>query len=158
MKEKEPIPEWIREQNRQQAKQKRIALRLLRMGVRPKHVCETTGLSPGIVSKVRSSNGVATKPKASSYFIYGLACPRNGQLFYVGFSADPWRRFYNHLKHPESAWLASWLCILGETDDVPHLRILCKSFTDNPHKLESWWIMRMIKQGHPLVNREITDW
>jgi hypothetical protein len=100
-------------------------------------------------------------------YIYGLACPLDGKVHYVGQSVDPTNRFAQHINTKTRHSLLNakdrWLCGLEEQGLEPTLVILeeigeRKGHLSPPEVLnrissaERRWIRRLLDSGHPLGN------
>lgn len=73
--------------------------------------------------------------KGTKTYVYGLM-NENGEVFYIGKSSRPKSRFYDHVSH------------LGKHDMI--MKIL-----DIFYDVETYWIEKLTKEGHPLQNKEI---
>ncbi len=95
-------------------------------------------------------------------FIYGLLCPVENKIRYVGQTTEPPRRFRQHLQgHGRST--SSWIGWLRDKNLSPKLVILEEvdgqydMFTrmlPQVRKAEQKWTRRLLSEGHPLLNHE----
>jgi predicted GIY-YIG superfamily endonuclease len=73
--------------------------------------------------------------KGTKTYVYGLIDEKNN-IFYVGKSSRPKSRFYDHTSH------------LGKYDIK--MKIL-----DIFYDVETYWIEKLLSEGHPIKNKEI---
>lgn len=112
-------------------------------------------------------------------YIYGLLCPLDGKIHYVGKSNDPVLRLRSHMNEMGQwqRWVAEygdryangkrvhnakllWLDRLDQRSLRPKLVILEEAPKEElpcgriPHSAELRWIERLAAEGHPLTNEE----
>lgn len=94
----------------------------------------------------------------STYYIYTLTNPNNGEVFYVGQTTDTGRRFKQHCLKDEKTRSGRYIKEMGcspiintvHTFQAPEM-----SFDNNCSKvyeIEKRWIRKLSKQGAHLVN------
>lgn len=114
---------------------------------------------------------------ADKTYIYGLLCPIETKIRYVGQSVQPVERYRQHLASPrgvmkghsdwrEKGYLSNpkeaWLGELLDRDLEPELVILeILDYGDDapqgkerkpPHLAEQAWVRQLLNEGHPLTN------
>jgi hypothetical protein len=95
-------------------------------------------------------------------YIYGLLCPRENKIRYVGKTDYPDERYKVHLSEARRGrWPKDfWIQGLRARNLKPRLIILerlavCNSDTTYctlSKNAEFYWIRRLLKEGHPLTN------
>ena len=86
-------------------------------------------------------------------YIYGLICPRSGQIRYIGKSIRPKDRLNDHMNDRSKCHRVNWLSSLREDGLKPSLAIL-----EIVPRGESWqdrerhWIAHGLLSGWPLTN------
>lgn len=108
-------------------------------------------------------------------YVYGLLCPYEEKIRYVGLSEEPVARLRVHVKDTRSprkdgalSAKQRWLQELKEADEEPTLVILEEIHYERPEgvwhnrklpgasphlEAEERWIERLRAEGHPLTNR-----
>lgn len=104
-------------------------------------------------------------------YIYGLLCPKENLIRYVGSSRYPARRYKHHTSahqiHLGNMWKSNphlketWVATLHAEGLMPELVILQRltDYSENPRRpdpevrrAEYQWILKLIQDGHTLLN------
>lgn len=85
-------------------------------------------------------------------YIYGLCDPETGDVFYIGKSVDPDKRFAAHLSKQPNPYLAERVAALKDRGVMPRLDILECTDQDHWQERERWWIAHGRSNGSPLAN------
>lgn len=89
--------------------------------------------------------------------IYAILDPTTKEVVYVGRSKDPVKRLHYHVhyrSHSSNEDLKKWLQNLRLLDLKPLLRIIKTVSASSAAGEENKQIVRFLKQGHPLFNRQ----
>lgn len=90
--------------------------------------------------------------------VYGLKDPRNGEIFYVGMSTDPYNRYGQHLiVNKKQDHSAKDIRILDMRKDelIPELIIFEKNIPiEDVYERERYWIYHYLNLGMPLTNAQ----
>lgn len=105
---------------------------------------------------IESPEADASCGEDETVFIYGLACPVEGIVRYVGQSISPYNRVIQHSRsyaHPE---LASWIEGLVKTSQFPQVVILEVATIATANECERQWVVHYYGQhGSRLLNRAL---
>ena len=88
-------------------------------------------------------------------YIYGLLCPIQNKIRYVGKANNPAERYRQHLRGgPGNKHKGKWLGELTDQGMQPKLVILEKVANQKPlwESAEIRWFDRLVFEGHPLTN------
>lgn len=93
-----------------------------------------------------------------SYSIYALRNPVTEETFYVGCSVNTQNRLYGHIaetKYRDNAKSAiiDGLLTFGYEPELKTLDSIIASDPKIAHRVEQYWILRLLEQGEPLVNK-----
>lgn len=80
-------------------------------------------------------------------YIYGLKCPIENEILYVGKSKNPEKRLLSHLGEKYKSKKNSWLKNLKQKGLIPELVILDTASEDKINDLEKKWIEKY--KAHP---------
>lgn len=101
---------------------------------------------------------IATKFKdVIGFVVYSISDPTTGQPFYVGQTADLYRRILSHLRSGESPTanrpVRRRMHDLIRRGLQPNFQLL-ERYTDEQSSLqgETFWVMKLAQDGAPLVN------
>lgn len=88
------------------------------------------------------------------YVIYGLQDPRDNAVFYVGMTADIYKRFISHLKcEGNNEEKNKWIDGMKAQGFVPVLVTLETAYIQEvASKRETYWIQHFVHLGAPLTN------
>lgn len=84
--------------------------------------------------------------------IYGLLCPLENKIRYVGKSDNPSTRLRQHLKAEDRTAKAAWITGLRGRGLKPKLVILQTVAVDGWREAERWWIDNLRVRGLSLTN------
>lgn len=76
------------------------------------------------VDRVRDQVREAVLLNSTAAFVYALADPSDGRIFYVGKSADPVARYRMHLSRYAASQIIAWVRLLKVSGLEPELRLL----------------------------------
>lgn len=86
-------------------------------------------------------------------YIYALVDARDGQVFYVGSTSYPERRYKAYLKRtPHSFGLNHVLGEMRRIGIAPEMKILDETNDSKRNSVEAEWIRKLKAEGAPLVN------
>lgn len=85
-------------------------------------------------------------------YIYVLTDPRNEQERYVGKTADPQRRLYEHIQAGTVSEYRRWIIDLVSSGNVPEMKIVKVVDADIAEAEEIKTIGEKLLEGHPLTN------
>lgn len=89
----------------------------------------------------------------SIIYIYGLICPIDGQIRYIGKSIRPKERLQNHMQDTSKCHRTHWIQKLRSKGLRPEITILEQvSSEDVWQERERYWIARGKELGWPLTN------
>jgi hypothetical protein len=83
---------------------------------------------------------IATETEKRTVFIYGLRCPIEGVVRYVGQAVNPQARFKAHVMNPSTDRVSDWIRPLRASGRTPELVILETANTDSASDRELFWI------------------
>jgi hypothetical protein len=86
-------------------------------------------------------------------YIYGLKDPRDDQIYYVGKTENPERRYREHLKDKKTnTKKTQWVAELRSAGLQPEMVVLTTTTRQEWEESEIYWIARGYEEGWPLVN------
>lgn len=106
-------------------------------------------------------------PQPQTYYIYTLIDPRNNQIYYVGQTTEPDKRFYLHkffALHPQKN--RKRMAVYAFTEQIllaacePVFTIMDRVDTPYPEialHIETCWIVEMLLRGYHLVNDQTSS-
>jgi len=85
--------------------------------------------------------------------IYGLRDPRTDDYWYVGKSTQGMTRPRSHINQSHNEAVNEWISGLKEDNLLPLIDVLenCNNWSQLLDK-EKFWIAKLLKEGHPLLN------
>lgn len=90
------------------------------------------------------------------YYIYTLDCPDTNEIRYVGKTANPKKRYYEHCYEKTKTYKNNWLKSLLKNNKKPLLSIIDEYDSEEEcYKAEIYWIAQFKQWGFKLTN--ITD-
>lgn len=90
-------------------------------------------------------------------FIYGLICPVSKAISYIGVSANPDKRFEEHLKDPADTAKTRWLRSLQELGLLPTMTVLAVVDDAEAFAQEERWIAFGLSVSWPLKNETLPN-
>lgn len=98
---------------------------------------------------------IAKRGDSKMRYIYGLLCPIDNVLKYIGACVDPDTRRWKHIdnKQPPNKDVGAWISDLKSRGLEPAFIVLCRVQSKHWRKVERQWIEDMRAKGHPLFNR-----
>lgn len=82
--------------------------------------------------------------------IYGLVCPIDGRVRYVGRSNNIGKRFTSHKRSKSSLPVARWIRKLKKQGVCPEIFVI--EYSDNPQDIEEKWISEYKRRGQADLN------
>jgi len=95
----------------------------------------------------------------TKYYIYTLHNPYNGDVFYVGCTTNPEKRYQGHVNHSVYDFTKRKAYILSLECD-PVMKIIEEVICDKLKSciVESYWIELFRNAGYPITNQKTPDW
>ena len=101
------------------------------------------------MSKEERAHGRLT----DTYWVYSISDPQTGQVFYIGQTNNPRRRFYGHTQERSKSEKDRFITAMIAKDIWPTFTILERvTGLKDAVAREGYHIARMHEQGHPLLN------
>lgn len=95
--------------------------------------------------------------ESKPYRIYALIDPVTNRAHYVGQTANTlgFRRM-DHVKKPGNTVKGDWIRALHEDEREPQIVLLEEfiGYRQRAYERETYWIKRLLSEGHPLLNYE----
>jgi predicted GIY-YIG superfamily endonuclease len=121
------------------------------------HLPWNKGLKTTPEDRFRISETLKDRPnKPTPHFIYTLIDPRNNLPRYVGYSADPYKRFCKHVEEVGETHKCRWIAELLNLQLMPRLSVLCiVQGSREACRIEVAWIRKLKERSIDLTNTTI---